>query len=242
MYSMSQRIYVMTAVLFLWMPMPANADYANGCADASYHQYIEHSFAQLESNNKRQLRITLRDYQNSVQNSDNPYRVLSDLSYHIKYSAQFDPIDTVKANIEDLHDHADALRFDQQVAASALDGFSNENHAVGIARAWIAYRQGNTSVAFEELLASLELTNSAVMASFGPDFNFVRQIYSDGHIVPVLSYLDKTEDFWTGKKADNLRYIWRHMIAAKCKVQFQFVDTQKAIELNLRVKDVSQTL
>jgi hypothetical protein len=237
---MIKRVFITIVGFLFWPPNPASAGYPNGCADAAYHQYIKNSFAQLEFNNKRQLKITLREYLNSVKNSTNPYRVLSDLSYHIKYSAQFDPIDTVEANIEALHDHADALRFDQQVAASALDGFSNENHAVGVARAWIAYRQGDNNLAFEELLASLELTNSAVMASFGPDFNFVRQIYSDGHTTPVLAYLDKTEAFWTGKKADDLRYIWRHMIAAECKVQFQFVDTKKAVELNLRVRDVNQ--
>jgi len=218
----------------------AFADYEYGCDDPQYHQYVAMRFAQFEVTNKRLLSETLREYQNSLSNSTNPFRAISDLTRHVKYSAQFEAIDVVEAKIERLFKHGDNLRVDQQVAVSAFDNFSDENHAIGIARAWVAYRQGDTQTAFSEMLTSIEGADSAVLSSFGPDLYFVRHIYKDGHVAPVLKYLKETEQFWNGKNADNMRYIWRSMIDANCKIAFESHDAIKALELGLRVRDVSR--
>lgn len=218
----------------------SRADYALGCEDPAYHQYIEQRFAHFESKNQRLLIDTLNDYQRSLASSDNPYQVIGDLSRHLRYSAQFEPIDVVNAKIERIFDHADDLTAEQHIAGLVLDSFSSETHAVGIARAWIAYRQGEHELAFDELLKSIEVSGSAVLSSFGPDFDLVRQMYADGHDAPVLAYIDKSEKFWTGRRPDGMRYVWREMIKAGCKIQFDSVDTMKALELGLRVIDVSK--
>lgn len=214
--------------------------YNMGCEDPEYHQYIKHRFEQIESNNKRLLERTLREYQTSVDLSLNPYRAISDLSRHLKYSAQYDPINSVKDKIDLLLDHADSLRKDQKLAASVFDGFSDENHSIGIARAWVSYRQGDEESAFIQLIESVSIDNSAVLGAFGPDFNFVRQIYQDGHIEPVLNYLEETESFWKGKNPDEIRHAWRSMISANCKIQFQSIDTIKADQLGLKTRDLSK--
>jgi hypothetical protein len=231
--------FVSILVINIWHPT-AFADYKLGCGDPEYHQYIEQRFTYFEASNRRMARETLRNYNNSLQTSTNPYRIISDLSRHLKYSAQFDSLEDVQLKINQLLAHGDNLRVDQQIAGSIFDNFSNENHSLGIARAWLAYRQGDTKVAFEELLASIEIGDSAVMSSFGPDINLIRYLYYDGHVEPVLAYLTQTEAFWTGREANNLRYIWRAMIKANCKVQFQSFDTIKALELGLSVRDVSK--
>jgi len=211
----------------------AHADYALGCKDPEYHAYIKKQFDYFETKNQRLLANTLRDYERSLANSNNPYEVISDLSRHLKYSAQFDPIDTVNAKIDRIFEHSDELSVDQQIAGDLFDRFSSETHAVGIARAWIAYRQGKHAVAFEELLQSIELSGSAVLSAFGPDLELIRQIYHDGHVAPVIAYINKTEAFWTGKRPDGLRDVWRKMIKAECKIQFDFIDTIKALELGV---------
>lgn len=218
----------------------AHADYALGCHDPEYHQYIKVRFTHLETKNQRLLTDTLQDYGRSLTTSKNPYQVIGDLSRHLKYSAQFEPIDMVNAKIDRIFEHADELSVEQQIAGDVLDSFSSETHSVGIARAWIAYRQGLHEMAFEELLKSIEVSGSAVLSSFGPDFELIRHIYRDGHVEPVVAYINKTEEFWTGRHADGLRYVWLEMIKAECEIQFDSVDTVKALELGLRVIDVNK--
>jgi hypothetical protein len=89
-------------------------------------------------------------------------------------------------------------------------------------------------------LKSIEVSGSAVLSSFGPDFELIRHIYRDGHIEPVVAYINKTEEFWTGRRPDSLRYVWHKMIKAECKIQFDFVDTINALELGLSVIDVNK--
>lgn len=217
-----------------------HADYALGCKDPEYHRYIENRFAYFDAKNRRLLAETLRDYELSLATSKNPYRVIGDLSRHLKYSAQFDPIELVNAKIDRIFEHSDALSVKQKIAGDVFDRFSSETHSVGIARAWIAYRQGNQELAFEELLASIEVSNSAVLGSFGPDFELVREMYRDGYLDPVIAYINKTEEFWFGKRPDGLRYVWLKMIEAECKIQFDSVDSMKVLELGLNVLDVSK--
>ena len=232
--------YMKLGVLITTLIMPSQVfgDYARGCLDPKYQQYLNKRFAHFNDVNKRLLKETLFDYQNNLKNSTNPFRAISDLSRHLKYSAQLDPIDIAQKKVELLLDYGDNLRVDQQVAVSIFDNFSDENHAIGIARAWLAYRQGDAKTAFSEMLTSIENADSAVMSSFGPDIYFIRQIYQDGHTKPVLAYLEKTEAFWRGKDADNMRYIWRAMIAANCGIAFESLDAFKALELGLSVRDI----
>lgn len=211
----------------------AHADYAKGCADPEYHRYIQDRFTYYENRNRRFLSDSLRDYKRSLTSSRNPYQVIGDLSRHLKYSAQFEPVSEVAAKIDRIFEHADELSIKQQIAGDAVDNFSGETHAVGIARAWIAYRQGEHELAFEELMKSIDVSDSAVLSSFGPDFEFIRHIYRDGYIAPVLAYINKTKVFWTGKRPDGLRYVWLKMIEAECKIQFDLVDTIKVLELGL---------
>jgi hypothetical protein len=218
----------------------AHADYALGCDDPEYHQYIKERFAHFETKNRRSLAYTLRDYERSLATSKHPFQVIGDLSRHLKYSAQFEPINEVNAKIDRIFEHANELSVKQQIAGDVFDSFSSETHSVGIARAWIAYRQGKHKLAFEELLKSLEVSGSAVLSSFGPDLEFIRHIYRDGHHAPVVAYINKTEEFWIGRRPDGLRYVWLEMIKVECKVQFDFVDTIKALELGISVIDVNK--
>lgn len=218
----------------------ADADYALGCDDPEYHRYINKRFAHFDGKSRRLFAETLRDYERSLATSNNPYQVIGDLARHLKYSAQFDPVGKVNANIDRIFEHANALSVAQQIAGDVFDRFSMETHAVGISRAWIAYRQGNHQVAFDELLKSIEVNNSAVLSAFGPDVELIRRLYRDGHVAPVVAYINKTEKFWTGRRPDSLRYVWLKMIAAECQIQFDFVDTIKALELGLSVIDVNK--
>lgn len=218
----------------------AHAYYALGCDDPEYHQYIKEQFALFETKNRRLLAETLRDYERSLATSENSFEVIGDLSRHLKYSAQFDPINKVTAKIDRIFEHAEGLSVKQQIAGDVFDRFSSETHSVGIARAWIAYRQDKHELAFAELLKSIEVSGSAVLSSFGPDFDLIRQIYRDGHIEPVVAYINKTEDFWIGSHPDGLRYVWLKMIKAECKIQFNFLDTIKVLELGLSVTDVNK--
>lgn len=218
----------------------ASADYALGCDDPKYHQYIKGRFAHFDAKNRRLYTETLRDYERSLATSNNPYQVIGDLGRHLKYSAQFDPVSKVNAKIDRIFEHANALSVAQQIAGDVFDRFSVETHSVGIARAWIAYRQGNLQLAFGELLKSIEVSNSAVLSAFGPDVELIRRIYRDGHVAPVLAYLNKTEEFWTGRRPDSLRYVWLKMIEADCQIQFDFVDTIKVLDLGLSIIDVNK--
>ncbi|WP_395342245.1 hypothetical protein PN836_000480 [Ningiella sp. W23] len=228
------------AFISLLVNFSANADYALGCNDPEYHQYMAEQFDRFDTKNRRLLNDTLSDYERSLATSANPYQVIGDLSRHLRYSAQFDTFDEVNAKIDRIFEHANELSKEQQIAGYVLDSFSSETHAVGIARAWLAYRQGKHEEAFKELLESIEISDSAVLSAFGPDFNLIRQLYRDGHIEPVVAYINKTEDFWTGRRPDGLRHVWREMINAECKIQFDSFDAVKALELGLRVIDVNK--
>ena len=215
-----------------------SADYKLGCDDPDYDQYMASRFAHFTSSSSRLYSQTLTEYKSSFENNTNPFRAISDLSRHLKYSAQFDPVDVVQTNIERLLAHGDELRVDQKVAVSIFDGFSDEDHAIAIARAWIAYRQGDTKTAFSEMLASIDGADSATLSSFGPDIYFIRHILRDGYTEPVLNYLKLSEQFWLGENPDNMRYIWRTMINNNCAVAFESFDAIKALELGIQVRDI----
>ncbi|MBT0585258.1 hypothetical protein [Alteromonas oceanisediminis] len=219
----------------------ACANYPDGCNDARYARYMDERYADAQARSKRYYSDSLRNYELSLSLNRNRYQVISELSRHLKYSAQFDPLDIVADKIDRVFAHADMLSREQQIAGDVVDRFSVETHSVGIARAWVAFREGNLEKSFAELLASVDRSDSAMMSSFGPDFEFVRHIYRQGHVEPVLAYLEKTEDFWKGERPDALRYVWRAMIDAGCKVQFDTVDTITVMELGLGVRDVNRS-
>lgn len=214
----------------------AKADYLLGCNDPNYHQYTKERFSFLQARSQRSFESTLRDYQQSLTGDDDQYWVITNLSRHLRYSGQFDPINKVEAKIERIFEHANDLTVSQQIAGDVLDSFSDETHSVGIAKAWIAYRQGKHESAFDELLKSIEVTGSPLLSSFGPDFEFVRHIYREGHVAPTIAYINKTSEFWTGRRPDELRATWRTMIEAGCKIQFDLDDKMQAVELGLKLK------
>jgi hypothetical protein len=211
----------------------ASADNTNGCNDPKYLQFVEERLAYFDQKNRQLLSRTLRDYIRSKEANSNPYQVIGDLSRHLIYSAQIEPINTVNAKIDLIFQHGENLSSDQQIAGNVFDSFSTEAHFVSIARAWVAYRTGDNKRAFDELLKSIEVGNSAVLSSFGPDVTFIRRIYRDGHTKPVVAYINKTKHFWVGKRADALRFAWLSMIEHDCKIQFDSLDTIKFAELGL---------
>jgi hypothetical protein len=212
----------------------ADAHYALGCKDPEYQGYIEQRWVYFDAKNRRLLEETLRDYEIRASTSDNLYQVITSLSRHLLYSAQFEPVARVQKKIESIFVHADQMSVEQKIAGDVYDSFSSETHAVGIARAWIEYRQGNHDKAFEELMLSIDIADSAILGSFGPDFNLIRRLYRDGYIGQVVAYITKTEQFWQGERADELRKVWLQMIEAQCQIQFDSIDTIKAAELGLR--------
>lgn len=226
-------IKVYLCLFALLLSANAFADYAKGCNDPNYHQFVEERLAYFNQRNKRLLSSTSRDYKRSKAADRNPYQIIGDLSRHLIYSAQFEPIDTVNAKIDLIFQHGENLSKDQQIAGNVFDNFSTEAHFVGIARAWLAYRQGDHQGAFDKLLTSIEISNSAVMGSFGPDVTFIRRIYHDGYTTPVVAYINKTKNFWKGKRADALRFAWLTMIEQGCAIQFDSLDTIKFAELGL---------
>lgn len=232
------HLVVVTACIYLLPITAVKADYALGCNDPEYLRYIEEQFVQLETKNRRLLVDSSRDYDISLTTGNNLYNVIASLSRHLRYSAQFEPVNEVAAKIDLLFKHANELSVDQHIAGDVFDSFSNESHSVGVAKAWIAYRQGDKDEAFEELLKSIDIAESALLGSFGPDFDFARRIYNDGHIAPVVTYINKTETFWVGKRADEMRSVWLRMINAGCKIQFTSVDTIKAVELGLSLSEL----
>ncbi len=229
----------MKPLLFLFLfisitlSMKGHADYLQGCDDPEYHQYIEQRFTYFESRNRRLLNDTLRDYELSLSVNSSVYQVIINLSRHIKYSAQFEPVDTVKLKIDRAFEHAREMSREQQIAGDVYDGFSTENHYVDIARAWIAYREGNIERVSEALHNALNDVDSALLGAFGPDFDLVRQLYRDGYVELVVAYIKNTESFWTGKRPDSLRSVWLDMIEAGCKIQFDSVDVIKAEQLGV---------
>lgn len=219
-------------VLVMFAPA-AHASYPQGCTDPAYQDYINDRFFQSQKRNRRLLDDTLRDYKVSVSVGHNLYQVIASLSRHLKYSAQFDSPEMVHLKIDRVFEHADELSVEQRIAGDVFDRFSTETHAVGIARAWLAYRQGETALAFSELLSSIDITGSALLSTYGPDFDFVRQIYRDGHTDTVIAYLEKTKLFWFGEKPDELRNTWLKMIEAGCQIHFDSTDTLKADQLGI---------
>lgn len=203
------------------------------CNDPKYIQFVEERLDYFEQKNKRLLNSTWQDYERSNQANSNPYQVIGDLSRHLIYSAQFESVQIVNAKIDLMFEHGERLSRDQQIAGNVFDNFSMEAHFVGIARAWMAYRLGRNQEAFDALLTSIDVSNSAVLGSFGPDFTFIRRIYRDGHTKPVVAYINKSKGFWTGKRADALRFAWLTMIEQGCTIQFDSLDTIKFAELGL---------
>ena len=222
--------------------MKSHADYLQGCDDPEYHQYIEQRFEYFESRNRRLLNDTLRDYELSLSVNSSVYLVIINLSRHIKYSAQFEPIETVKLKIGRAFEHAKEMSREQQIAGDVYDGFSTENHYIDIARAWIAYREGDINGVSEELHNAINDVDSALLGAFGPDFDLVRQLYRDGYIEQVVAYIKKTESFWTGKRPDALRSAWLDMIEAGCKIQFDSVDVIKAEQLGVSAINAEEAL
>ena len=170
------------------------------------------------------------------------YLVIFNLSRHIKYSAQFEPIETVKLKIGRAFEHAKEMSREQQIAGDVYDGFSTENHYIDIARAWIAYREGDINGVSAELHNAINDVDSALLGAFGPDFDLVRQLYRDGYIEQVVAYIKKTESFWTGKRPDALRSAWLDMIEAGCKIQFDSVDVIKAEQLGVSAINAEEAL
>lgn len=234
--------FLLYVPLIVTLSKQSHANYLQGCDDAEYLEYIEQRFTYLESRNRRLLNDTLQDYQRSLSNNSNPYQVLNNLSRHIKYSAQFEPIEIAKSKIERAFDYANKMSTEQQIAGDVYDGFGSENHYVDIARAWIAYREGKNQEAFNALHNSISDIDSALLSAFGPDFDLVRQLYSDGYIEPVVAYIKKTESLWTGKRPDALRSAWLSMIKAGCKIQFDSIDTIKAEQLGVSPINVQKAL
>ena len=234
-----RSISLISLVIILLSPQ-LKADYKLGCDDPDYDQYMASRYAYFSANSGRLYSQTLTEYESSSENNTNPFLAISYLSRHLKYSAQFDPVDVVQTKIERLLAHGDELRVDQKVAVSVFDGFSDEDHSIAIARAWIAYRQGDTKTAFSEMVASVDEADSATLSSFGPDIYFIRHILRDGYTEPVLNYLKLSEQFWLGENPDNMRYIWRTMINNNCAVAFEFFDAIKALELGLKVRDITR--
>ncbi len=222
--------------------MKSHADYLQGCDDPEYHQYIEQRFEYFESRNRRLLNDTLRDYELSLSVNSSVYLVIINLSRHIKYSAQFEPIETVKLKIGRAFEHAKEMSREQQIAGDVYDGFSTENHYIDIARAWIAYREGDINGVSEELHNAINDVDSALLGAFGPDFDLVRQFYRDGYIEQVVAYIKKTESFWSGKRPDALRSAWLDMIEAGCKIQFDSVDVIKAEQLGVSAINAEEAL
>lgn len=212
----------------------SNSEYAGGCDDPVYHNYIKSQFANYVATNKRLYGQSLRDYERSLSTGNNPYQVINELSRHLKYSGQFDPLEMVQSKITTIFDHADELSIEAQIAGDAFDNFSSETHAVDIARAWIAYREGKLELAFDTLLQSIERDQSEIIRTFGPDFELVRQLYADGHVAPVIEYINKTKAFWKGERQNKLRFVWQKMINAKCKVQFTSDDASQFLKLGLQ--------
>lgn len=235
-------LVVTAAITGMSVGTDVNAAYLEGCDDPKYHQYIEKRFEYFESRNRRLLDDTQRDYQMSISLNNNAYQILTHLSRHIKYSAQFEPIESVQKKIDLAFEHAAQMSIEQKIAGEVYDGFSGENHNVEIARAWIAYRQGDFKRAIEKLNSAIQGVESALLGAFGPDFDFARQLYRDGHTVPVVEYIKQTESFWTGKRPDALRAAWLNMVEAGCKIQFDSIDVITAEQLGLGTADVQQAL
>ncbi|WP_414828379.1 hypothetical protein [Alteromonas sp. H39] len=238
----------MKKILFIFfsigitLSFKGHAAYLQGCEDPEYHQYIEQRFEYFESRNRRLLNDTLRDYQLSLSTNGSVYQVITNLSRHIKYSAQFEPVETVKLKIDRAFSHAREMSREQQIAGEVYDGFSTENHYIAIARAWIAYREGDFDRVSEALHDAIDDVDSALLDTFGPDFDLVRQLYRDGYIEPVVAYIKKTESFWTGKRPDALRKAWLDMIDAGCKIQFDSVDVIKAEQLGVSSINTQEAL
>ncbi len=228
------RLSYLLLIITSCLSIPVNAMYIQGCADPNYLTYMEKRFAFFAQNNQRMYSQTLREYQRTSALPDSTFERISALTRHLKYSAQLDPIDEVEQKIADLFQYSEAMSMEKRIAGFVLDEFSSENHAINMAKAWVAYRQGDIETTEQALMAALDVKEPLLLSAFGPDFSLVRQLYQDGYVDMVKAYIQKTRQFWRGKSADELRFVWRQMMILQCPIQFESTDIVKAISLGLR--------
>lgn len=216
----------------------ADAMYAKGCQDPKYHAYISSRFNVFAQNNERIYAQTLREYQYHLQSQsdkqDNTFELISALTRHLTYSAQLDPIEEVQQKIDTLLTYSDSLNMEKRIAGLVLDEFSSENHAINMARAWVAYRQEDFAATQSSLMASLDINEPMLLSVFGPDFSLVRQLYQDGHSDIVKTFIKKTEEFWQTAEANRLRFTWQQMMILDCQIQFTSSDLLQAQNLGIR--------
>lgn len=216
------------------------AVYPNGCQDPKYQAYIDKRFAFFAQNNQRMYDQTLREYQRIDQTDsatrDHTFQRISALTRHLTYSAQLDPIEQVRQKIGALLNYSESLSMEKRIAGQVLDEFSSENHAINMARAWIAYRQGDMDATQASLMASLDIKDPMLLSAFGPDFSLVRHLYKDGHIDIVKAFINQTKTFWQTSDANRLRFIWGQMMILQCQIQFESSDIVQALNLGIRTQ------
>ncbi len=234
-------LHLILLLLFLIaLPPKSHAMYVQGCEDPQYHAHINSRFATFAQNNKRMYTQTLRDYERIEQTDsatrDNAFQRISALTRHLTYSAQLDPIQEVGLKIDALLSYSESLSMEKRIAGLVLDEFSSENHAINMARAWIAYRQGDLDATQDSLMASLDIKDPLLLSAFGPDFSLVRHLYKDGHIDIVKAFINKTKTFWLTSEANRLRFIWGQMMILHCPIQFESNDIVQALNLGIRTQ------
>ncbi len=227
-------------VLLIFISTPSSALYVQGCQDPKYHAYIDSRFATFAQNNERLYTQTLREYERIEQTDsatrDHTFQRISALTRHLTYSAQLDPIEEVELKIDALLSYSEALSMEKRIAGLVLDEFSSENHAINMARAWIAYRQDDIDATQDSLMASLNIKDPLLLSAFGPDFSLIRHLYKDGHIDIVQAFINKTKTFWQTSEANRLRFIWRQMMILHCPIQFESSDIVQALNLGIRTQ------
>ncbi len=234
-------LHLILLLLFLIaLPPKSHAMYVQGCEDPQYHAHINSRFATFAQNNKRMYTQTLRDYERIEQTDsatrDNAFQRISALTRHLTYSAQLDPIQEVGLKIDALLSYSESFSMEKRIAGLVLDEFSSENHAINMARAWIAYRQGDLDATQDSLMASLDIKDPLLLSAFGPDFSLVRHLYKDGHIDIVKAFINKTKTFWLTSEANRLRFIWGQMMILHCPIQFESNDIVQALNLGIRTQ------
>lgn len=231
---------ILLLLVLVALPPKSHAMYVQGCQDPKYHAYINSQFATFAQNNKHMYTQTLREYQRIEQidsaTRDNTFLRISALTRHLTYSAQLDPIEEVGLKIDALLSYSEALSMEKRIAGLVLDEFSSENHAINMARAWIAYRQGDIDATQDSLMASLDIKDPLLLSAFGPDFSLVRHLYKDGYIDIVKAFINKTKTFWLTSEANRLRFIWRQMMILHCPIQFESSDIVQALNLGIRTQ------
>ena len=92
-------------------------------------------------------------------------RLLSALSSHLKYSAQLHPTAKINQKIAELLQYSEAMSMEKLIAGFVFDEFSSENHAINMAKAWVAYHQGTIEATEQELMASLDVKDSMLLSA-----------------------------------------------------------------------------